>query len=442
MMENGCSSLPWQRLACFRDLCNGRYRCQVSRSALHSIDIEEEQVRQTQGDAVRALAPVFFYFAAAGIATVMIGPLLPALSQHWQLRDAQAGTLFTADFFGQLCGSWFAARNLKASIACGSALTAAGCAALAWLNFGPAHIAFFAIGLGLGAGLTAGNVIAGTVLPASRTRLITLLNMAWGAGAIACPLLIRLTASGGVQPFLYIAAACLAGSTLLSIALPNSAPRTPVSGASPRLLTQAAGSIKAVSKEEGMPLPAFPLLVFALAMLLYVGIENSLGGWLPSYAVRCEPTAQASSISVLFWTAEFIGRLLVAALMTAISESALYRICLTALIFVELLLCVLSHPSGNSVMALTILTALTLAPVYPLILSFLLARTGNHARLGVLFASACCGGAILPWLTGVLSTQFHGLRAGLLVPAAGAALLLVLSSVIVAKPYEVPKVQL
>ena len=85
-------------------------------------------------------------------------------------------------------------------------------------------------------------------------------------------------------------------------------------------------------------------------------------------------------------------------------------------------------------MALTVLAALSLAPLYPLLMSFLLARTGNHARLGALFATASFGGATLPWLTGVFSTYFHGLRAGLLVPAAGAALLLLLSAIITAKP--------
>jgi fucose permease len=66
--------------------------------------------------------------------------------------------------------------------------------------------------------------------------------------------------------------------------------------------------------------------------------------------------------------------------------------------------------------------------------SFLLARTGNHPRLGALFATASFGGATLPWLTGVFSTQFHSLRTGFFVPAAGAALLLVLSAILTAKP--------
>src|SRR6185437_1187805 len=63
--------------------------------------------------AFRSLGPVFFYFFIAGIATVMLGPLLPALIARWHIQDAQAGTLFTTTFAGQLCGSWFATRNLR-----------------------------------------------------------------------------------------------------------------------------------------------------------------------------------------------------------------------------------------------------------------------------------------------------------------------------------------
>ena len=396
---------------------------------MHSTDLQQEQSSSVERDAVRALAPVFFYFVAAGIVTVMLGPLLPELIQHWQIRDAQAGTLFLANFFGQLCGSWFAAQDLKASILYGSALSAAGCAALAWLNFGPAHIAFFAIGLGIGAGLTAGNVIAGTVLPASRARLITMLNVAWGVGAIACPLLIRATASGGVQRFLYLAASCLAIASLFSLAIPNSAS----SANAPEASLQRVPQTRSLSK-SGLPLPALPLIVFSAAMFLYIGIENSLGGWLPSYAVRSHASLTASSVSLLFWTAELAGRLLVVALIDLLSEAVLFRIFLGSLISVEVLLCLGTHPSANRVMGLTILAALSLAPLYPLILSFLLGRTGNHARLGVLFASASCGGAILPWLTGVFSSQFHGLRAGLIVPATGACLLLLLSFLMTAKP--------
>jgi FHS family glucose/mannose:H+ symporter-like MFS transporter len=376
---------------------------------------------------VRTLGPVFFYFFAAGIATVMLGPLLPTFIQHWQIQDAQAGTLFTADFFGQLCGAWIAAHNLRASLLYGSALTAVGCAALSWLGFGSAHIALFCIGVGLGTGLTAGNIIAGTSVPAARARLLAILNVVWGLGAITCPVLLRITGADGMRRFLLATAILFVISSLFSTVIPPQP-----SGDDEDTSSQSASN-QSLAKRR-MPLPPLPLMAFAAAMFLYVGVENSLGGWLPTYAVRTHPSLQASSISINFWVAELVGRLLVAALMFLLGEQALYRLCLTLLILTEALLCVAAHISASGIFALTILGGFALAPVFPLLVSFMLARTGNHKRLGPLFASASVGGAVLPWITGVCSTQFDNLRAGLVVPAIGAALLLFLSGVITAKP--------
>ena len=376
----------------------------------------------------RALFPVFLYFVAGGIATVMLGPLLPALTQRWHIQDAQAGTLFTASFAGQFCGAWFATRNLRASVLYGSAITAAGCVAMAWAGFGVAHVALFWIGIGLGAGLTAGNVIAGTAVPKARTHLIAMLNVAWGLGAIACPALVRLFAAGGIQHFFFATAAFLAITSIVSLAVPPPAYHAAPIQSSPEFFSPAE------SKLPRMPLPPLPLFVFGAAVFLYIGVENSLGGWLPSYAVRTSPALRASSISIYFWIAELLGRILVTALMPLFGESALYRLCLASLILTQLLLCAIAHISATGIITLTILSALSLAPLYPLILSFLLARTSNHSRLGALIATASFGGATLPWLTGVLSTQLHGLRAGLLVPAAGATLLLLLSPVLTAEP--------
>ena len=374
---------------------------------------------------LRALLPVFFYFLAAGVATVMLGPLLPALIQRWHIQDAQAGTLFTASFVGQFCGAWFATRNLRASILFGSAITAAGCIAMAWVGFGPAHLALFSVGLGLGAGLTAGNVIAGTAVPAARARLISILNVVWGLGAIACPLLVRLSAAGGIQYFFFATAAFLAITSLVAIAIPRPA-QPPETTPPPASLPP--------STPPRLPLPPFLLFVFGAAIFLYIGIENALGGWLPSYAVRINPALHASSNAIYFWVAELAGRILVTILMPLVGEAALYRISLALLILTQILLCITPNISSTGIVTLTVLGALSLAPLYPLIVSFLLARTGNHARLGALFATASFGGASLPWLTGVFSTHFQSLRTGLIVPAAGAILLLSLSAVLTAKP--------
>lgn len=351
----------------------------------------------------------------------MLGPLLPALIARWQIQDAQAGTLFTATFAGQLCGAWFATRNLRASVLYGACLTAAGCALMAWASFSLAHLALCLVGLGLGAGLTAGNVIAGTAVPGSRTRLLAMLNVSWGVGAIACSLLVRACGPGRVQLFFWILSACLALAAAFALALP----RTAKSAAAERSPTPA--------DKKAMPLPLLPLLLFATAMLLFVGIENALGGWLPSYAVRSSSTLLASSIALYFWLSEMTGRMLLAGLTSLMGEPLLYCGSVALLIATEAALILIKHPGSAQIVALTVLSGLALAPVYPLILSFFLARTGNHPRLGPVFAIASVGGAILPWLTGAISTEFHGLRAGLVVPALGAVLLLLLSAGITGK---------
>ncbi len=375
---------------------------------------------------LRALFPTFLYFIAAGIATVMLGPILPALIQRWHIQDAQAGTLFTASFVGQFCGAWFATRNLRASIVFGSAITAAGCVAMAWVSFELAHLALFCVGLGLGAGLTAGNVISGTAIPSARARLIAMVNVTWGIGAIACPVLVHLSSAGGIQHFFFATAASLSAASLISIAIPH--PLRPQVEAFPHHASQPN------PPQPHMPLPPLLLFVFGAAAFLYVGIENSLGGWLPSYAVRINPALHAASIALYFWIAELIGRIVVTILMARLSEAALYRLCLALLLANLLLICAAARISSAGIITLTVLSALSLAPLYPLIVSFLLARTGNDARLGPLFATASFGGATVPWLTGIVSTQFRSLRTGLIVPAASAVILLLLTSLTTSKP--------
>jgi MFS transporter, FHS family, glucose/mannose:H+ symporter len=346
----------------------------------------------------------------------MLGPLLPSLMQHWRTQDAQAGILFTANFIGQLIGAWFATRNLRNSILYGAVISAIGCVAMPWVSFDTAPIALFCVGLGLGAGLAAANVVVGTARPASRARLLAMLNIAWSIGAIACPVLVHLSAPHGVRLFFLLTAGGLATASIFAMALP-------------RVLQHTIGAAEASQPRAATPpLPLLSLFVFASALFLYIGVENSLGGWLPSYAVRTNPSLQAASIAFCFWIAELIGRLLMAAFSKRIGEATLYRISLALLLFAEILLCVAAHLTPANMVTLAILCGLALAPLYPLIVAFILTRTGNHPRLGPLFACASLGGAVLPWLTGIFSTQFHGLRVGLIVPAVGACLLLFLSA--------------
>lgn len=346
----------------------------------------------------------------------MLGPLLPSLIARWNIQDSQAGTLFTASFIGQLLGAWFATRNLRRSLLAGAALTALGTGTLAWAGFSAAHLALFATGLGISAGLTAGNVIAGLSSP-HRARTLALFNVSWSIGAIACPALARLAGPSNTRLFFLLTTIIVAIGGLLVATLPHS-------------LTDSAAPASHSQPSAASPLPLGPTLLFGLCMLLYIGNENALGGWLPSFAVRSNPAINAPSIAMLYWLSELVSRLAMATLLYRVPEAVLYRSSLALLLLTIISLILIPHPSLPMLLGAAILSGAAIGPVYPLIIAFLLARFSNHPRIGQLFASASLGGATLPWLTGFVSTHLGGLRTGLLVPATGVLLLLLLSPAI------------
>ena len=52
----------------------------------------------------RALTYVsYISFIPIGFATVLLGPMLPALSARWSLNYAQAGALFNAQYLASTC---------------------------------------------------------------------------------------------------------------------------------------------------------------------------------------------------------------------------------------------------------------------------------------------------------------------------------------------------
>jgi fucose permease len=189
-------------------------------------------------------------------------------------------------------------------------------------------------------------------------------------------------------------------------------------------------------------LPWRVLGYFAATLVLYVGVENSLGGWLPTYAERLLPggtpapaaAARVSSVALCFWIGELAGRGLMAAVIRRVREAVLYRVCLLVVIAAVGVLVATPRMTAASIFAVTAVAAVSLAPLFPLGVSFLLARTGDHPQVGGVFAVSSLGGTILPWMMGVVSSHVRSLRPGFLVPAAGAAAMLVLSRYLPERP--------
>src|SRR5262249_8569124 len=153
--------------------------------------------------------------------------------------------------------------------------------------------------------------------------------------------------------------------------------------------TAPAQGSKRSSAEDLRPFPLsfVSLLFFALSMLLYIGNENALAGWLPSFAVRNSPVLQASTVALLYWLSEFVIRLLLAGPLQSIPEAVLYRGCLLVLLSTQVVLVLTPHPSFALILFATLVSGAAIGPLYPLIVAFLLARTGNHPGVGPIFAS-------------------------------------------------------
>jgi fucose permease len=81
---------------------------------------------------------------------------------------------------------------------------------------------------------------------------------------------------------------------------------------------------------------------------------------------------------------------------------------------------------ADPVAAGSLLTGLGLASIFPISVSLFPRwfRENAGRASGPVFAGGNMGGAILPWLVGVISTQFGSLRSGFFVPVAAVLLML------------------
>jgi MFS transporter, FHS family, glucose/mannose:H+ symporter len=346
----------------------------------------------------------------SGIATVLSGPLLPVLSARLLLTDAQSGAIFTAQFAAATVGSALSSHFRRRAVPLGYLSVAFGMVALSLHSYAAVLAGFALIGLGVGCAITATNLIFGNAYPEQRASLLAWVNVYWGAGAIACPQLVAIA-----EHLHYTRAFTAALSIALLLVVALLAP----------LLRPVTSMGNEAAPRSGPITPAI-FIVFSLIVALYIGIETSLAGWVATYAHRFAALtpAQSSLLVSLFWLSILLGRLALPRSLRRISETNAIFLAFTSLVLgIGLLLA--PQAIAHDVPA-TILCGLGCAPIYPIVVGRLLARIGQSRHAGWIFALCGCGGAVLPWTMGFVSTRFHSLRAAFAMPVAGAVAILLL----------------
>ena len=248
---------------------------------------------------------------------MLLGPILPILISRWSLSDERAGLFFTTQFCGQFAGCLstgvlipLRGRGYRLTFAIGFAFIALGVAALG-LGDARAGLAGTALyGYGLGLALTGGNLWVAEIFPQRRTTAVSILNVTWTIGAIACGPLVMLAEDLHILAKFLVGVALFHAICALLIGVWEIEPlewgtdELDVGGAAPR--TRLIGAA-----------------TFALGGLffLYVGTESAVGGWVAAYANRVESISaiMAALTPAFFWCGLAAGRALAPAALRSLA---------------------------------------------------------------------------------------------------------------------------
>jgi FHS family glucose/mannose:H+ symporter-like MFS transporter len=360
------------------------------------------------------LALLFTGFILIGIPTVIIGPILPVFISRWALDDSQAGFFFTVQFAASLCGVWIATalsswRGYRPPLVIGYVLTGIG---LSLLN-APTHVlalvATACFGVGYGMVTPPTNLSAAEAGGERSAGLVSLLNFAWGIGAVACsPLILLALRHQFLSSLLLSLGVCgfVLGGALLFAVFPAEKPVPPTNASGSQLSASAISLLAAI----------------AALFFIYVGTETSIGGWAAEHAKRLAGhTTSLSTVAPMFFYAGLMsGRALAPVILRYLRERRVALISLAlAATGVGLVIAAATQPLAIAGLALA---GLGCASLYPLYISWFSKWYGVAARRlgGIVFSMASLGGSALPWLVGVTSKHTGSLRIGLLIPFSSA----------------------
>jgi len=382
-------------------------------SATTTIAIPE----RTTGNGTGLLAVLFIGFILSGIATTIVGPMLPVFIRKWSLDDGQAGFFSSVQFLSALVGTlvsgaWMAWRGYRPSLVAGYALIGYGLAILNASTHVNALAATAAFGLGYGLITPGTNLYVAEAGGARSASLLNLLNFTWGVGAMACSPLIAMALRNNRLPGLLIGYAIFGGLLAFALLFARFGPE---------------------KHEKPATTETAPVLVgrgvtvtMATLFFIYVCMETSIGVWAAEYSRRIANgiTNMTTLAPMFFYAGLTAGRGLAPLVLLSMSETPLV---LAALSLTALGTAVLIFSTTlNVTIAGVFLAGLGCASIYPIYIAWLSRWYGAQARRigGFLFALASLGGSAGPWLVGTVSKFSGSLRVGFLVPLLSALLML------------------
>jgi len=378
---------------------------------------------QTLAFASTSSQSVIFYllcagFVVNGIVISLIGPILPMFMAKWGLNDSRAGLFslvqFSCSFVGVLASSaLISAKGFKPAIILGLTLLGLGFALLNAPTFALALVASGIYGLGYGFATPGTNLWVGESYGDRRASALSIVNLAWGAGAISSsPLAMLAMRKSHVSLLLYIVGALGVGLVFVLLRMPFEKP--------PREESTVPAAADGKITGTGVA------VLLGILFFVYVGTEVGTSYWAPAHAQRAaEWSTNTWALAPMFFFAGLLGgRGVAAAILLYVKE---VKVAVGGLLLAGTGESVfLAAHSSMTLFGGAFLAGLGLASIFPILIAWLSKWYGTRARKvgGVMFALAALGSALVPPLVGVVSRYSGSLRIGLLVPLAGCGVML------------------
>ncbi len=360
----------------------------------------------------RFAAGAAFYTLLSYAAIFTITPAcIVKIGAEYQVNSAQLGRLYTilmvGFFISLLVGGRFADRIGKFPVmALGSFLMALGSFFFARAaNF---HAIIIATGvMGAGGGLAEGFSTAAISDLYHENRRTSMLNWSqalFGVGAITAPAIVAWILSNGIdwQIAYYITSIlCFIGFLLgiHAVRIHNSMPSKAV-----------------IDKTKWRTLVKDPMLLWlSVGIMLYVGSESSLSGWLAVFFRNdLGSSLHLASLSVsILWAGITVGRFTVGWISNRVRDIAIIRTSLALSAALNIVLLIQQEP----ILALiaVFIAGICMAPCWPTIVSCAgsLSVTRSGTTISIVIAAGSLGCAIFPPMVGKMADAF-GMRLALI----------------------------
>jgi fucose permease len=360
-----------------------------------------------------------------GIVFAVLGTVfgLPAMRLRLHINLAQQGNLFLLLYLGIFCASLIVGPLIdhfghKLNLLLSSAIVAAAMVAFAVVDsYTSACLAAILLGLGGGGLNVCTNVLVSEVYGDQRGPMLNVSGIFFGVGALSIPLFAASIEGHLTIPQMFLLCAVLAGTCAVAYAALSFPPATTKQAFSLR-------DLYAVTKYHGV-------LLLGFILFMESGNEASIGGWTSTYVNSGGYLPRtATLVLAVFWAALMLSRILAARLLKGLGKThVVFSSAVLALVGGLVLL------SGRTLLLLfagTALIGLSYGPIFPTTLAIVGDRYRERAGtvFGLLFSIALVGGMLFPWAVGHISQHFS-VHAGMMVPAAGALAITLLSGFVI-----------